>query len=171
MLENFINEEGLTPVALLNTHGHIDHVFGNQFVKSKWNIPMYMHEADLMLLDRAMEMAALWNLRFTPSPLPDFGFTHEEHLQLADMTFETRHVPGHAPGHFVFIFHQEKTVFCGDTLFHGSIGRTDLPGGNHDLLLRSIRSHLFTLPDDYNLQSGHGPETSVGYERLHNPFF
>jgi glyoxylase-like metal-dependent hydrolase (beta-lactamase superfamily II) len=171
MLENFIADMNLKPIALLNTHGHIDHVFGNDFVKNKWNIPMFMHEADLMLLERAKEMAALWNLKFTPSPLPDFGFTHGETLELGDMQFELRHVPGHAPGHFVFVFHDEKTVFCGDTLFQGSIGRTDLPGGNHDLLISSIRTQLFTLPDDYTLLSGHGPATTVGSERMHNPFF
>jgi len=92
-------------------------------------------------------------------------------LTLAGITLEVRHVPGHAPGHMVFIHHESKNVLCGDTLFQGSIGRTDLPGGNHEQLLQNIYEQLFSLPDDYALLSGHGSATSVGEERAHNPFF
>jgi len=169
-LTNFIDANGLTPVALLNTHAHIDHIFGNHYVKNKWNVPMYLSALDIPLFERAESMAALWNLKYTPSPLPDEDLQPGE-LVLAGITLEIRHVPGHAPGHMVFIHHESKTVICGDTLFQGSIGRTDLPGGNHDLLLKSIREQLFTLPDDYKLLSGHGPATSVGEERDNNPFF
>lgn len=169
-LTDFIDANGLTPVALLNTHAHIDHIFGNYYVKNKWNMPMYLSELDIPLFERAENMAALWNLKYTPSPLPDEDLQPGE-VVLAGITLEVRHVPGHAPGHMVFIHHESKTVICGDTLFQGSIGRTDLPGGNHDLLLKSIREQLFTLSDDYKLLSGHGPATSVGEERAHNPFF
>lgn len=171
MLKDYITENGLTPVALLNTHAHIDHIFGNHFVKSTWNTPIYLHHQDLMLIERAEAMAHLWNLKFTPSPMPDENLESVESLNLAGISLEVRHVPGHAPGHVVFTHHDSRQVICGDTLFRGSIGRTDLPGGNHDLLISSIRSHLFTLPDDYTLLSGHGPETTVGEERMHNPFF
>ncbi|MFN5218741.1 MAG: MBL fold metallo-hydrolase [Sphingomonadales bacterium] len=169
-LTDYITANGLTPVALLNTHGHIDHIFGNHYVKNKWNVPMYLSQLDIPLFERAESMAALWNLKYTPSPLPDEDL-HSGELVLAGITLEVRHVPGHAPGHMVFIHHESKTVVCGDTLFQGSIGRTDLPGGNHDLLLKSIREQLFSLPDDYQLLSGHGPASSVGEERAHNPFF
>ena len=171
MLKNWIEELGLTPVALLNTHAHIDHIFGNAFVKNTWNVPMYLHHDDLPLFDRAESMAALWNLSYSPSPMPDADLKGVQHLELAGIKLELRHVPGHAPGHVIFIHHESRQVICGDTLFRGSIGRTDLPGGNHELLLSSIRSHMFTLPDDYVLHSGHGPETTVGEERTHNPFF
>lgn len=169
-LTDYINANGLTPVALLNTHAHIDHIFGNHYVKNKWDVPMYLSQLDIPLFERAESMAALWNLKYTPSPMPDEDLQPGE-LTLAGITMEIRHVPGHAPGHMVFIHHDSKTVLCGDTLFQGSIGRTDLPGGNHELLLKSIHEQLFTLPDDYQLLSGHGPATSVGEERAHNPFF
>jgi len=169
-LTEYIEANGLTPVALLNTHAHIDHIFGNHYVKHKWNVPLYLSPLDIPLFERAESMAALWNLKYTPSPLPDEDLTPGE-LTLAGITLEVRHVPGHAPGHMVFIHHESKNVLCGDTLFQGSIGRTDLPGGNHEQLLQNIREQLFSLPDDYALLSGHGSATSVGEERAHNPFF
>jgi glyoxylase-like metal-dependent hydrolase (beta-lactamase superfamily II) len=169
-LSDYIQQHQLTPVALLNTHAHIDHIFGNYYVKQKWNVPIYLSHLDIPLFERAESMAALWNLQYTPSPMPDIDLQPGE-LTLAGLTLEVRHVPGHAPGHMVFIHHDSKNVICGDTLFQGSIGRTDLPGGNHEQLLSSIREQLFTLPDDYTLHCGHGPSTTVGHERAHNPFF
>ncbi|MEY4003514.1 MAG: hypothetical protein RIT07_1556 [Bacteroidota bacterium] len=170
IITDYINTHKLTPVALLNTHAHIDHIFGNYYVKQKWNVPLYLSKLDIPLFERAESMAALWNLQYTPSPHPDEDL-HPGTLTIAGLELEVRHVPGHAPGHMVFIHHESKIVFCGDTLFQGSIGRTDLPGGNHEQLLQSIREQLFTLPDDFTLHCGHGPSTTVGHERVHNPFF
>ncbi len=170
ILTDFIQSRNLHPVALLNTHAHIDHIMGNDYVKHKWNVPLYLSHLDIPLFERAESMAALWNLKYTPSPQPEIDL-QKGTLELAGLSLEVRHVPGHAPGHMVFIHHDSKTVICGDTLFQGSIGRTDLPGGNHEELLSSIREQLFTLPDDYTLHCGHGPSTTVGHERAHNPFF
>ena len=171
ILKNFLEVQGLNPVALLNTHAHIDHIFGNSFVKNTWNIPIYLNQLDVPLFERAEQMAALWGLNYAQSPDPDFSPEHGETLEFLNEKFEVRHVPGHSPGHVVFIHHPNKWVICGDTLFNGSIGRTDLPGGNHEQLLSSIRRELFSLPDDYILYNGHGPETTVGVERTTNPFF
>lgn len=170
-LKNHIEERRMSPQALLNTHAHIDHIFGNRFVKDTWKLPMYLSKLDLPLFERAEQMAALWGLSYSGSPNPDENLEHGQILKLAGGELEVRFVPGHAPGHMVFVSHSDGFVICGDTLFAGSIGRTDLPGGNHDELLRSIREQLFTLPDEYVLYPGHGPATTVGAERNSNPFF
>lgn len=170
-LSSFIASHNLVPQMLLGTHAHIDHVFGNWYVKQKWNIPYYLHEDDIPMFARSEQMAALWQLKYTPSPMPDHYLSHGETIKIGSLELEVRFVPGHAPGHVVFIHHPSKTVIGGDTLFRGSIGRTDLPGGNHDLLLQKIREELFSLPEDYTAHSGHGPETTIGFEKAHNPFF
>lgn len=170
-LKDFIQQNGLKPTMLLGTHAHIDHVFGNWYVKQEWNLPYYLHQDDLPMFGRSEQMAALWSLAYTPGPMPDHYLQHGDKLQLGETELEVRFVPGHAPGHVVFIQHAGKTVLGGDTLFRGSIGRTDLPGGNHDLLLQKIREELFSLPEDYTVYSGHGPETTIGFEKAHNPFF
>jgi hydroxyacylglutathione hydrolase len=170
-LKDFIVQNQLNPKFLLGTHAHIDHIFGNWFVKQTWNLPYYLNKADEVMFARSEQMAALWQLNYTPSPLPDFELNHGDLLKIGDVEIEVRFVPGHAPGHVVFIHHASKTVIGGDTLFRGSIGRTDLPGGNHDLLLQKIKEEMFSLPDDYIVHSGHGPETSIGFEKQHNPFF
>jgi glyoxylase-like metal-dependent hydrolase (beta-lactamase superfamily II) len=170
-LKQFIENSAFTPKALLNTHAHIDHIFGNRFVKDTWKLPLYLSDLDIPLFERADQMAALWGLSFAGSPHPDENLVHGQILQLADDELEVRFVPGHAPGHMVFVSHSNEFAICGDTLFAGSIGRTDLPGGNHELLLQSIREQLFTLPDHYTLYPGHGPSTTVGAERKSNPFF
>jgi len=171
VLKKFIEERDFRPIALLNTHAHIDHIFGNQFVKNTWQIPMYLSDLDLPLFDRAEQMAALWGLNYAESPKPDVNLVHSQLLQFSEAELEVRFVPGHSPGHMVFVSHSNGFVICGDTLFAGSIGRTDLPGGNHELLLQSIREQLFGLPDNYILYPGHGPATTVGAERMNNPFF
>ncbi|MBL7811048.1 MAG: MBL fold metallo-hydrolase [Bacteroidetes bacterium] len=170
-LKYFIEKEGLAPKMLLNTHGHIDHIFGNAFVKNTWDIPYYMCLLDLPLFERAEAMAMLWNLHYNPSPEPDHDLIHGQVLKMENDELEVRFVPGHAPGHMVFVNHAQRWVIGGDTLFRGSIGRTDLPGGNHAQLLDAIRHQLFSLPEDYTVYSGHGPETSIGYEKETNPFF
>jgi glyoxylase-like metal-dependent hydrolase (beta-lactamase superfamily II) len=170
-IQSFITENNLSPMALLGTHAHIDHIFGNWWVKQIYQIPYYLHQDDVKMIDRSETMAALWNLAYTPSPQPDHFLNGGDTIAVGKDIFEVRYVPGHAPGHVIFINHTNKFAVVGDTIFQGSIGRTDLPGGNHQQLIEKIHSEIFTLPDDYTLFSGHGNQTSVGIEKNTNPFF
>ena len=156
---------------LLGTHAHIDHVFGNWWVKQIYNLPYYLHPSDVVMIDRSETMAALWNLKYTPSPLPNMDLAHGDTITVGESQLQVRFVPGHAPGHVIFIDLAGEQVLVGDTIFRGSIGRTDLPGGNHEQLLKNIEAQIFTLPNNYTLYSGHGPSTTVGFEKENNPFF
>jgi hydroxyacylglutathione hydrolase len=172
-LQQYIQDENLRVELLLNTHCHIDHVFGNRFVLDTWpGTPFLMHEADLPTLRMAPASAARFglSLAFQPSPEPTGFLTPGQPLRFGETELEVRFTPGHAPGHVVFYHPPTKTVLGGDVLFRGSIGRTDLPGGDTDTLLRSIREQLFTLPDDTIVYPGHGPATTIGVERVSNPF-
>ncbi|SNC68615.1 Glyoxylase, beta-lactamase superfamily II [Hymenobacter gelipurpurascens] len=169
-LRSFIAESGLEVVLLLNTHCHIDHVFGNKFILDTYQVPFLIHEADLS------------TLRAVPSYAPNYGFprfesaeptgflTPAEPVRFGETELEVRFAPGHAPGHVVFYHEPTKTVIGGDVLFQGSIGRTDLPGGDYATLIESIRTQLLTLPDDVTVYPGHGPATTIGAERRSNPF-
>ena len=118
-----------------------------------------------------LEQQALWNLNYTPSPLPNEFLQHDDQLTIGSLSIEVRFVPGHAPGHVVFYCPEEEWAVVGDTIFQGSIGRTDLPGGNQELLLQKIQEEIFTLPDETTLYTGHGSSTTVAFERENNPFF
>lgn len=170
-IQQFLQSNNLNPTALLGTHAHIDHIFGNWWVKQTYSIPYYLHADDVKMIDRSETMAALWNLAYTPSPSPDIFLNHQDQITFGNQTLEVRFVPGHAPGHVIFVNHNSKSAIVGDTVFQGSIGRTDLPGGNHQLLLDNIEAQIFTLPDDFTLYSGHGNPTTVGIEKNTNPFF
>lgn len=170
-IKSFIEKHQLVPKFILGTHAHIDHIFGNWWVKQEYNIPYYLHEEDIVMIHRSETMSALWNLNYTQSPLPDHFLNHQETIQIGNGTFEVRFVPGHAPGHVIFVSHDDAFAIVGDTIFQGSIGRTDLPGGNHDLLLQKIKEEIFTLPENYTLFPGHGLDTTVNTEINTNPFF
>jgi glyoxylase-like metal-dependent hydrolase (beta-lactamase superfamily II) len=170
-LKAFIAEEGLTPVRLLNTHCHLDHVFGNAFVCETYGLRPSYHRKDQPTMEMAGLSAKMYGIPgFEPSPNPVEYIDEDEVLTLGGESFELRFCPGHAPGHLVLVHHGQKFVIGGDVLFNGSIGRTDLPGGNHETLLRSIREQLYTLDDDYTVYSGHGPTTTIGKEKKTNPF-
>ena len=170
-LKTFISNKGLRPVKLLNTHCHLDHVFGNNFVCAEYGLLPEYHEADAQTMKMAPISASMYGIPgFEESPAPTQYLDENSTLQLGEDEFEIRFCPGHAPGHIVFIQHEHKLVINGDVLFQGSIGRTDLPGGNHDQLLKSIKEQLYSLPDDYTVYTGHGPETSIGKEKKTNPF-
>jgi hydroxyacylglutathione hydrolase len=153
------------------THAHFDHIGGIAgVVKSVQPAPkIALHPADLALYS-AQGGAALFGMRIGAMPEPTVRLKHAQDLRLENHTFEVRHSPGHTPGHVVFYCAAEKVMFCGDVIFWGSIGRTDLPGGDYDTLMRSIKSQILTLPNDTRLLSGHGGETTVGVERRDNPF-
>lgn len=169
-LVNFIESNELIPVKLLNTHCHIDHVLGNNFVSKKFNIGLEIHEADLPTLLATTEYGHLYGFTVDPSPQPTRFIQNNETITFGNTDLEVRFTPGHAPGHVVFIHHNERFVINGDVLFYNSIGRTDLPGGDHNTLIKSIHQELFTLPDDYIVYTGHGPSTTIGEEKKNNPF-
>jgi len=160
--------ERLTLTAILNTHGHFDHVFGNAYFKAKTGAPLLMHRADLDLVKRLEEQSMYFGFRATPSPPPDRFLEEGDLVQVGGIRLRVLHTPGHSPGGICLV--TEGTAFVGDTLFAGSIGRTDLPGGSAETLLASIREKLMTLPDDTVVYPGHGPATTIGHERRHNPF-
>ena len=170
-IQTFLEERSLKLNAIWGTHAHIDHIFGNCWIKEKYQIPYYLHKDDIKMIERSETMAALWNLNYTPSPLPNEFLQHDDQLTIGSLSIEVRFVPGHAPGHVVFYCPEEEWAVVGDTIFQGSIGRTDLPGGNHELLLRKIQEEIFTLPDETTLYTGHGSSTTVAFERENNPFF
>jgi len=153
------------------THAHFDHIGGLAgLVKGIQPVPsIALHPADLPLYS-VQGGAALFGMRIEAAPEPSVRLSQGQSLHLGEVTFEVRHCPGHTPGHVVFYCAAEKVMFCGDVIFWGSIGRTDLPGGDYDTLIRSIHTQILTLPNETRLLSGHGGETTVGYERRENPF-
>lgn len=153
------------------THAHFDHIGGVQRIRKLVGstILVGLHPDDLPLW-RIQGGASFFGLHFEAGQEPDFRFSHGQHLNIGNYRFEVRHTPGHTAGHVVFYCAQVGVCFCGDVIFQGSIGRTDLPGGDFEQLIRSIHENILTLPDKTRLLSGHGPETTVGIEKLGNPF-
>ncbi|HEX7049805.1 MAG TPA: MBL fold metallo-hydrolase [Longimicrobiales bacterium] len=161
---------GLELEAVLLTHAHVDHIMGVAALVRETGVPVYLHPEGRALYDRAIDQAAMFGLGIEPPPSPDRALAHGEALRLAGCDFEVRHAPGHAPGHVVLAVRGAGVAFVGDVIFQGSIGRTDLPGGDFRRLMRSIREQVLTLPDETILYPGHGPSTTVGHERVSNPF-
>lgn len=159
---------GMRPVAIWLTHAHIDHVLGVPELKRMTGAPIYLHPADRPLYDRVADQAAAFGMRAAPLPPPDRVFAHGDIVRVGDLAFGVRHTPGHSPGSVSLV--GEDAVFVGDVLFQGSIGRSDLPGADPDTLLQSIHRELLSLPDDTIVYSGHGSPTTVGRERVTNPF-
>lgn len=153
---------------VINTHGHFDHIGGNKQLIEATGAELLLHEADSPLLSRAAEHASAFGLRAEQSPAPQRLLTGGERLQLGELLIDVIHTPGHSPGGICL--HVEDQLIVGDTLFAGSIGRTDLPGGDHQLLIDSIRDKLLGLPDATVAHPGHGPATSIGQEKRYNPF-
>jgi glyoxylase-like metal-dependent hydrolase (beta-lactamase superfamily II) len=153
------------------THAHFDHLGGAGQVADFSNPPppVALHLADHPLW-RMQGGAAMFGFRIDPGPEPTIDLFHGQQLHIGENLVEVRHTPGHTPGHVVFYCAISQVVFCGDVIFQNSIGRTDLPGGNYGTLMASITGQILSLPDDTRLLSGHGPATTVGTERRHNPF-
>jgi len=172
--ENLILEmvasSGATPRAILLTHGHIDHIAAVGAVKEKLQIPLYVGQADQDLLVNPSDFVSTFYDKPVHSPPADFLVTDEQLLTFGTIALRVLATPGHTPGGVCYLDEREGILFCGDTLFYSSVGRTDLPGGSYDQLLESIRTKILTLPDEIVCLPGHGPETTVGAERNNNPF-
>lgn len=169
-LTSFIRENGLRPELLLNTHCHIDHVLGNRFIYDEYGLAPQMHEGELPLLVEVQNYAPQMGLRYEPSPIPETFLEGGQAVRFGESQLDLILVPGHSPAHLCYYNREQGVLIGGDVLFRNSIGRTDLPGGNHEQLLMSIRQHVYTLPDETMVYPGHGPETTVGYEKSTNPF-
>lgn len=169
-LKTFIAEKGLYPKRLLLTHAHIDHVLGCRFVFDNYGLLPEVHKSDLPVLQRMSESAMRFGMSCEAAPLPEKYIEDGEVIMLGSYALECIFVPGHSPGSIAFYNRTNKFVIGGDVLFNGSIGRTDLPGGDHATLISSIKNRLFALNDDVKVFCGHGPSTTVGHERQTNPF-
>tara|TARA_B110000046_G_scaffold46208_1_gene51261 strand:+ start:4566 stop:5207 length:642 start_codon:yes stop_codon:yes gene_type:complete len=170
-LTDFIKKEDLSVTRLLNTHCHLDHVFGNKFVSETYGVLPEYHKLDEPTMDIASVSAKMYGVGgFEDSPRAKNHLKENETLDLDGNYFDILFVPGHAPGHIAFVSHEQKIIIGGDVLFRRSIGRTDLPGGDLNTLLHSIRNQLFALAENFTVYSGHGEETTIGYEKTHNPF-
>jgi hydroxyacylglutathione hydrolase len=169
-LKAFIEKTGLQPILLLNTHCHLDHVFGNKFVHDEWGLKLHIHQKEKLVLDFAPASGEMWQLPFENYNGELIFLKEGSTIKLGDNELEIRFTPGHSPGHVCFHDEADGFAISGDVLFNGSIGRTDLPGGDFDTLINSIQAQLFTLPDDTKIFSGHGPMTTIGMEKMNNPF-
>ncbi len=170
-LEDLLTEEKLKPVLLLNTHCHLDHVFGNRFILEKYNLGTYCSREDEMNRESAVENALIFGLTMEAPPVPAGFLTDGQKVSFGTLDFDVLAVPGHTKGSIAFYNKGNKVVFTGDALFEGSIGRTDLPGGNYETLIRSIRTKLFTLPGNTTVYPGHGKKTTIKAEMQTNRFF
>lgn len=170
IIETFIEEQGLHPVILINTHCHLDHIFGNQFISQRYNIFPLMHKLDIPMLEYAPLAAEKYGVNL--SKLPKIGAFIDEGdvVSFGNSKFKIIFTPGHAPGHICLINEEEYIALSADVLFNLSIGRTDLPMGDHQTLLASIREKLFVLDDQTVVYPGHGPKTTIGFEKENNPF-
>jgi hydroxyacylglutathione hydrolase len=170
-LKSFIEEKELTPVKLINTHCHIDHILGNKFASEQWDLELYMHKEDLPLLENAGNIGKMYGLEdYEGSPYPKHFLAQGDTLSFGKSSFEILFTPGHAPGHICLYSKENNLLIAGDVIFQRSIGRTDLPGGDHSTLIDSIITQLFPLPNETQVFCGHGSSTNLGYEKEHNPF-
>ena len=170
-LRSFIGENMLTPVKLINTHCHIDHVLGNKFVSDIWNIELYIHKEDLPLLENAGNIGKMYGFEnYEGSPYPKHFLEGESNVVFGNSELEIIFTPGHAPGHICLYSENDKFIIAGDVLFNGSIGRTDLPGGDYNTLINSIKTKLHPLDEETIVYCGHGPSTTIGKEKKMNPF-
>jgi hydroxyacylglutathione hydrolase len=170
ILTTFIEANELQVTMLLNTHCHVDHVLGNWFVKKKYGVNLYIHQNEEIVLKAVKVYAPNYGMHQYQEAEPDGFLQENQSIKFGNQSLLVLFVPGHAPGHVAFYSVAEKQLLSGDVLFYNSIGRTDLPGGNYATLIESIHKKVFILPEEVVVHPGHGPVTSVGYEKKTNPF-
>ena len=170
MLQSFIEKNQLRVVRLINTHCHLDHIFGNNFVHKTWSLLPELHRAEMPVLKQYPAICMYYGVPAESSPMPERFIEAGDTVAFGQTRLEVMLTPGHSPGSLSFYCRESGFVLSGDVLFMESIGRTDLPGGNSDTLLESIRSQLFTLPGETLVYSGHGPTTTIRHEKEYNPF-
>ena len=170
LFSDFIETNGLKPEKLINTHCHIDHVLGNRYVFEKYGLELIAHKGEIPVLAAADISSKIYQISYDPSPEITVFLEEGEFVEFGDTRLEVLFTPGHSPAS-ISLFHREsKQIIAGDVLFQGSIGRTDLPGGDFDTLIASIKNKLFPLGEDVIVYSGHGPSTTIGNEQKLNPF-
>jgi len=169
-LQSWIEDRGLLVKELLNTHGHLDHVFGDRFVAETWNLKPWLHPAEEQVFKMAPASGLMWSLPFEPYTGEMNWLREDTDFVFGEDRFKVLFTPGHSPGSVSFYHEEQGFVIGGDVLFREGIGRTDLPGGDHKTLIETIRTRFFTLPDETVVYPGHGEPTTVGYEKRHNPF-
>jgi len=169
-LKDFIEKKSLKVVKLLNTHCHLDHVFGNEFVKKTFGVQCYAHQAEEFNIDFLEISAQMFGIGYIEKTRIDAYLEEGDSVEFGNTALQVIFTPGHSPGHIVFYHEPSKICINGDVLFRGSIGRTDLPGGNYQTLIKSIREKMFSLPEDTIIYTGHGNPTTIDYEKKHNMF-
>jgi len=169
-LSDFISEKKLKPVRLILTHAHIDHINGNKYIHDAYGLLPEVHKEDVYFIENHATTGAMYGVPVDPSPMPEKFIDEGDVISFGDSALNVVHTPGHAPGHVTFYNKEEGFMISGDVLFYGSIGRTDLPKGNLETLMNSIKNKLFPLGDAMKVYSGHGSTTTIGAERENNPF-
>ena len=169
-LRDFIEKHHLRPQSILLTHAHIDHVLGLYDLQKEYGLSAYMHAAEVDNFAHLPQYAPLFGITDYRAAEVQPTLQVDTELTLGSVRIELREVPGHAPGHLVLYLKDQEMLIAGDTLFYEGIGRTDLPGGDHQTLLSAIQTQLYSLPDEVVVYPGHGPQTSIGHEKKHNPF-
>ncbi len=170
VVDDFIHLNSIKLTYLINTHCHIDHIFGNAFIKLKYKPIFLAPEKDVFMLDLMIDTAKNYGVEFTPSPMPDQFISEDVEFVLGDLKANFIFTPGHTPGEFCLYYETEKVCFTGDVLFKRSIGRTDLCGGDFDTLIESIKNKLLVLPDDVVIYPGHEAHSTIGDEKKYNSF-
>lgn len=169
-IKEYVSQNNLKPVKIVNTHCHFDHILGVEFIRNEYNVPFLAHREDAFWVEKAVDQGAMFGFQISPVWPVDEFIEEDNNVRFGNTELEVIHVPGHSPGHVVFYSSKEKVLIAGDVLFYGSIGRTDLPGGDHQTLIDGIKTKLFRLPDETKVYCGHGPETTLGFEKQSNPF-
>jgi len=169
-VEAYISDNNLVPKHISNTHCHFDHIMGVERLRKTYNIPFRAHSEDDFWVTKAVEQGDMFSIKVQPVSPIDSYLTENEKVKFGNSELQVIHIPGHSRGHVVFYSEKNKLLIAGDVLFYGSIGRTDLPGGDYNTLITAIKQKLFLLPDDTKVYCGHGPETTIGFEKNNNPF-